>query len=216
MYFQPKTHQIMHKFILTIGLIVFTIITVKAQTNKGTIYLGGSVSYVNTETKSGTVGYTLYRQLTLMPTVGIFLNSKWAIGITPTYQYLRDTSYQSGPGYTQTSIEKTKLLGGGVNVRYYVKLGSQFAFFPQLAGTYLTAIDVKATGYNERVYQAALSPNFAFFPTPKIAINMAYGGIRYQHQTFTPKDGSTPFSGNTFDINANGGITLGVAYHFSR
>ncbi|QKJ32401.1 hypothetical protein HQ865_22435 [Mucilaginibacter mali] len=201
-------------------LLAFVIVTAalnaKAQTEKGTLYLGGSVSYFNQ--KSNTSGSYFYQnqQLNVKPTIGMFVGSKWAIGITPMYSYYKDSSFTQGPGYTSSTLSKSKMLGGGIDVRYYITLGQQFAFFPQFNGSYLTSAGHSNSPNTDHVFSAAISPNFAFFATKKIAVNMAYGALLYQQgRSFSQVSGPATKT-EMFGISASGGVSLGVSYHFTK
>lgn len=205
----------MRKLLLAL-IIVTSAIAAKAQTQKGTLYLGGSVSYLDQKNDNGNFNYYQNLQISLRPTIGMFVSDKWAIGITPLYNYYRDSSFTQGPGYTSSSSSKSKLLGGGIDVRYYISLGQQFAFFPQFNGSYLTAVGKGKSDSDDHVFIATVSPNFAFFATKKIAINLAYGALMYRQERLFSQNGSASSKSEIFGLNVNGGMNLGVSYHFTK
>ncbi|PTQ95652.1 hypothetical protein C8P68_105157 [Mucilaginibacter yixingensis] len=204
----------MQKITLTLAFII-CVLFAKAQTQKGTLYLGGSVSYLTQKTNGAFGSNTTNRQLEISPTIGKFINEHWAIGITPMYSYMKDTAYVAGPGYSGGSIVKRKMIGGGLEVRYYFQITDKFSFFPLLSESVLASFDSKDP-MDIRENIVSLSPNFAFFPTRHIAINISLGSIQWITQSITDHS-TTPenkTTGSLFSSSFNSGLGLGAAYHF--
>ncbi|WP_345953639.1 hypothetical protein [Mucilaginibacter sp. PAMB04168] len=202
----------MNKFISTLILIISTI-AVKAQTDKGTVFVGGGISY-NSQTSKDPTNHSKHINMDLLPTVGVFLGNNWSIGLTPQYSYARDSSFYKYDDYSSKSGHKSKLLGIGLSVRHYWMIIPQLALFPELSGSYL--FSVGDAGASAKSYNMNITPNMAFFPTKHIAITFGYGGLRYLHQTNKDTALGTTASYNTFGFNVNQGMILGVNYHFTN
>jgi len=201
----------MNKFLSTLILSILTI-AVKAQTDKGSIFVGGGISY-NSQTYKDRYNNSKYINMNLVPTVGVFLGNNWSIGIAPQYSYRRDSSYYQNE-YSSKSGYKSKQLGIGLSVRHYWMILPQLALFPQLSGNYLFSVgDAGASVKNYNVY---ISPNIAIFPTKRFAIILGYGGLGYLHET--SKDAALAYTttSNVFGLNVNQGGILGINYHFTN
>jgi hypothetical protein len=207
----------MKKILLTI-IIIASVTIAKAQTEKGTTYLGGSVSYRSTVSKLPSVSNRYVKELTLAPTIGWFVGNNWSIAITPTYISDRDSSFTATPfGGNSSTVTKSKYLGGSVDVRYYVNITPQFAFFPQLSGGYYGLIDNKNQSGN--IVSVGISPNFAYFPTKHWAVNLGFGALQYRKESNTykaPGVANVKSSSSVFDVTANSGLNLGVNYFFGK
>jgi len=210
----------MKKFLLTI-IVIAGVTVAKAQTQKGGMYLGGSVGFNSTVLKSPNTNDRNLRTFNLAPTIGFFVADNWSIALTPTYLYSRDSvTFKSpfGGGGVSSTVVKSKYLGGGIDIRYYVKISQQFAFFPQLSGGYYGRVGDKTTSGN--MAAVGISPNFAFFPTKKWAVNLGFGALQYRHESTTFKATSTSAevktSNKDFDFAANTGLSLGVNYFFGK
>lgn len=199
----------MNKLISTLTLIVFSICA-KAQTEKGTVYLGGMATWDNN--KSESLKFTSsYNRLSIAPTVGVFVAKNLSIGLTPQYEYSQYKSEYSNsvPEY----YNKSNLLGGGLDLRYYWTIIPQLAFFTQLSGSYLASVGGN-NDYDIKQFNANITPNFAFFATKKLAFIFRYGILAYTHQKREGQDGVT--TSNSFGANANAGFGLGLNYHFTK
>lgn len=199
----------MNKLISTLTLIVFSICA-KAQTEKGTVYIGGMVNISTNKTEN--LNYTFKsNRLSLTPTVGIFVAKNFSIGLAPQYEYNKDASEY--PNTISNYSNKSSMLGGGLELRYYWNIIPQLAFFTQLSGSYLISVGDSNT-YDERLFTTNLTPNFSFFATKKLAFVFRYGALGYVHQKREGKDGVT--TGDSFGFNVNNGFGLGLNYHFTK
>jgi hypothetical protein len=201
----------MNKIFSTLILSILTI-AAKAQTDKGTVFVGGSV-YYNSQTSKYQYNKNEHIRIELYPTVGVFLGNNWSIGITPQYSYYRDSSFYQNE-YSSKSGSKSKLLGVGLSVRRYWMIIPQLALFPQLSGNYL--FSVGDAGASAKNYNVNITPNIALFPTKRIAITFGYGGLAYTYQTGKDSSSGNPTSFSSFGINVNQGIALGFNYHFTN
>lgn len=147
----------------------------------------------------------------LMPTLGYFIASGWAIGLTPQYLYSKDsTSNNSG----NSSLTKTKYLGIGADLRRYWSIIPKLSFYAQLSGNYL--LSVGDAGADSKNYNVGASPNIAFFPTRYIALTLTYGSVGYTYQKDKYPDNASlnSVTTKTFNINLNRGAAIGFNYHF--
>jgi hypothetical protein len=192
-----------------------------AQTNKGEYYIGGSLSYNynsygSENTYNYTTGYTNYyvtkiAAFSISPEFGYFVNKKWSIGVQPTYQHNSGTetsdffSYTSAAkDYAYTHNYKTDVIGLGINVRYYCMITDKFGFFPQMGITSLNnTIYLKYGTLNIGVI-----PNFVFFPTPKLGVNLGFGNIGYSLDYQTKN--------HTVNLGLNNNITFGLNYYWGQ
>jgi len=183
-----------------------------AQTDKGTVFAGGSISY-NSQATKDKYNNSKHISLDILPTVGVFLGNNWSIGITPQYSYYRDSSFHQDE-YSSKAGYKSKLLGIGLSVRHYWMIIPQLALFPQLTGNYL--VSVGDAGASVKNYNVNITPNLALFPTKQIAITLGYGGLTYTHQSSenSPLTGRNTYE--AFGFNANLGAVLGINYHFTN
>lgn len=210
----------MRKLIATFILVTIAVVT-KAQTAPGTVYIGGSISYTKTklDDKANTsINGTTQQQTYLAPTFGMFINSHWAIGVSPTYSASTYEGYVSPLGVT--TISKTKFLGAGVEVGYYLMLGYKFAFSPKITGTYLSLISGKYLKHAHQI-NGVFRPNFSFFPSRKIELSLSVANISWTKESDTAIDnGSIPgpkTTNSNFIINAGETMpTVGVVYHFTK
>jgi hypothetical protein len=188
-----------------------------AQPKKGKFYLGGSFNYnYNTygsmTTYNFSSGYTHYfltnvSAFSINPEFGYFLSNKWSIGIQPTYQRNSgtETSYfysytNSANNYISTDNYHSNIAGVGIIIRYYAMITEKFGFFPQLGVSTLNNISKPSYG----TLNIAAVPNFVFFATPKLGVNLGFGNLSYNLDYQTKNHG----------INAglNNNITFGLNY----
>jgi hypothetical protein len=199
----------MNKLISTLTLIVFSICA-KAQTEKGTVYLGGMATWDHSKNES--LNFTSsYNRLSLAPTIGVFVAKNLSIGLTPQYEYGKDKSEYANT--VSNYYNQSNLLGGGLDLRYYWTIISKLSFFTQLSGSYLTSVGSN-NSYDIKQFNANITPNFAFFATKKLAFIFRYGILAYTHQKREGQDGVT--TSNNFGVNANAGFGLGLNYHFTK
>jgi hypothetical protein len=203
----------MNKLISTLTLIVFSICA-KAQTEKGTVYVGGNAAFSRSTSSQNTSSYA-NSQVYVSPTVGVFVAKNFSIGLTPQYSY-SETSYSSlhynGAGYsTSVSKDETNLLGGGIDLRYYIAIVPKLYFFPQLSTSY--RVSVGKADVDTKVINANLSPNITFFATQKLALNFSYGALYYTHQT--DKSPIMASKNESFGLSINQGTALGINFYFN-
>ena len=184
----------MKKSILTIitGL-GFALIANAQITNKGTITLGGNVSYNHQKVVNADGNTQTY---SILPNIGYFLHNNFALGL--------------GLGYAGTTVKNAsdnKAVSGEFAVAPYARYYAGKAnvkFFGQLSipmgwGTNKSG-DTK-TGTTEH-YGVALSPGVVFFPNSKVGVEFSVSGLHYEYSSDKPKNG-TKVEVNQFGLDAN-------------
>ncbi|MCR8557077.1 hypothetical protein KXD93_05465 [Mucilaginibacter sp. BJC16-A38] len=192
-----------------------------AQTTKGTFYLGGSVSYDYSSFGSSSVidyseGYTNYvtskiGNLSIRPEIGFFISDKWSIGVQAVYSRNSGTetsnyfSYtNSADNYVSSDKYHTDVAGIGVHARYYCMISDKFGFFPELGISTLN----NTTYFKYGTFSIGTTPNFVFFPTQKLGVNLGFGGLAY-NLDYQTKD-------STFHLGLNDNISFGLNYYWGR
>jgi hypothetical protein len=195
----------MNKMLLVVVFAVAAL-TASAQTEKGTIMLGGSLSY--STSKSEAAGAKASTNFTIMPKAGYFLANNIAAGLGLGYSVDED-----GGGKTQSfSIAPFG--------RDYISLSDQFRFFAELSVPFQSGKTEDAAGNDAGEVTsigANLSPGFVFFPTKKFGIELSFSGISYQNTKTEDAAGNkvNGASGNSFSIGANSfAPSLGLQFHF--
>ncbi len=154
------------KKILLIAALFVTTLSVSAQTEKGKWLLGGSAAVLSSKANEDADSETSFK---VVPYVGYFINNNFALGLGIGYQ-----EKIGGQDLTTDVIVD----GEGAFVvepfgRYYAKTASDnFKFFGQLSVPL-------AFGDNITQWGVRVSPGFAFFPTKKVALELALNGISY-------------------------------------
>lgn len=211
-----KLHLLIASF-----LIITAINSASAQVDKGNHYIGGSL-YFNydgpgTSTyytfDTGNTLYSLSKLTTFQinPEFGYFLSKKWAIGIQPNYSRSSGTETNAFISNTEgvqsyTSVNKyhADIIGLTVSMRYYCMLTDKIGIFPQLGIS--TQNDVKHFSNGEITVIG--SPNIVFFATPKLAVNMGFGNIKYATDYH--------FNNTYFNLGFNNAIAFGLNYYWGR
>jgi len=212
----------MKKQLLAFSILLVAFIgSASAQGHKGEYYLGGSVSYDyssygSSNTYNYAEGYTIYTaskisNFSLRPEFGFFISDKWSIGIQPVYSRSGGTetsqyfSYTDATGnYTSSDKYHDDVLGIGVHARYYAMISDKFGFFPEFGISTLN----NTTYFKYGTFSVGATPNFVFFPTPKLGVNLGFGGVSY-NLDYQTKDG-------TFHLGLNDNISFGLNYFWGR
>lgn len=192
-------------FLTMIAGLGFTMMVNAQSTDKGTIILGGNVSYdyLNVVDVDGN-----QQSYSILPNIGYFVNDNFALGLGFGYR-----------GVSETNTMDIKTTTGEFVVspyaRYYKGEGP-VKFFGQVSvpmGWGSEKYDGDKTGTTER-YGAAVSPGIAYFPTNKIGIELSVRGLYYEYASAKPENGEK-VGVNTFGLNVNSFTpSLGVKFHF--
>lgn len=198
----------MKKVLLSLATVVALAFSANAQTEKGKILIGGSVTASSSKAEGATKSDVSF---TILPVAGFFVSNNFAVGAGIGYQY-------------DKVIDGTQTGAIAVNpfARHYVNLSDQFKYFTQLSVplAFGSVKDVDAdgkTGDKLGSYNAigvSLSPGFAFFPTKKVAIEVSVDGLTYENNQFKPEGGEKQ-TNTKFGLAVDTFMPkLGVAFHF--
>jgi hypothetical protein len=219
------------KVCLLIPLVAFLFLpsASQAQTSKGTVLLGGSLSYYQHSQKtrhSGTTP-TAYssRSIGISPNAGYFLADNLAVGTGAAFNFSRNR-------YNEELQSKFRGWGLSPFVRYYKFIGEKVAFFGQAnlsfnKGTQKNnpiedSDSFQYTSTQEDFY-TALMPGLSYFPTPRLGFQFTIGQLQfYKSDTEVQNTYTTPETrGNSSSkaFSANFGISqanIGLNYFFFK
>lgn len=200
----------MKKQLFTMLLCVGSLAAV-AQTNQGTISLGGAVGF-STETQKDVEGDYKINRLTFAPSAGYFLADGMELGLALS---LSHTNYTSD-GEDAGNSNATAL---GPFFKYYMFTSNEkFAFTVNASLLFGFGKDRNSEGdVTSRTSDItfALSPGFTYFFTNKVGLDFQLRGISFQREdpnTDVDDNESTTF---TFGVNSFE-PTLGFRYFFAR
>ena len=219
----------MKKQLLIMAALCTIAFTSNAQTEKGKNLLGGSIKFLSTNLSQGTQSQTV-KDYGISPSYGHFFASNLAIGIKVYTNISKNsvnydvTNSTNGIITYSTATNNTKQTqySFGPFIRYYLGITETFKFFAQFDASIgfgknhqdingvNNPIDNKLTNYS-----TSLSPNLAFFPTKKWAVELgfdllSYNRIDYNGTTLSPKITIDNFN---FGFNSFA-PRVGVNYHF--
>lgn len=212
----------MKQTLLAFSLFLLAFIgSASAQGHKGQYYLGGSLTYDyssfgKTSVITYTNGYTNYTTskisaFSVRPEFGFFISDKWSIGIQPVYTRTGGTEtsdFHSSVNATDNFVSSDKyhndIVGIGVHARYYAMISDKFGFFPEFGISTLN----NTTYFKYGTFSVGATPNFVFFPTQKLGVNLGFGGVSYNLDYQTKN--------STFHLGLNDAISFGLNYFWGR
>jgi len=153
----------------------FALLTIQlsAQTEKGTILLGGQLLYSKTKELAGGYyqGNVVARRINLVPQVGFFIKDNLAFGTGLGY-----TSYKK-----DREVERQGLVVAPFG-RYYARLwNDNLKFVGQLAFPIQILKNERYYYYNDnlQIYEVTASPGIVFFPAKKLGIELLFNGASF-------------------------------------
>ena len=183
------------KKVLLIAAIAVCSLKVSAQTEQGNIVVGGSVNF--SSDKSDADGAEATQRFEILPMAGYFVKDNLAIGTGIGFISQKDADDSKENAFVLAPFG-----------RYYKSISEQFKFFGQLAVPMAFGSakdeDGDKLGTSTSI-GVSLSPGFAFFPTKKFGIELAFDGISYNNTTRKDDDGNKleGFGGDSFSIGAD-------------
>lgn len=191
-----------------------------AQFTKGLKVLGGRLELNTSDQKTEDGPEYQYRNFSVLPNLGIFVNDKLEIGGTVGYNSYYQHVDASVNSLEQTS--KSRSLTTGLYAQRYFSLTDKFLFaflvqsnfsrgntispqYDQSTGGY---IDYKTLNYS---INSSLRPTFFFFPSPQWGFKLSLASFNH---TFN-RNLSTDTRTNQFTFYY-GGVNLGVSYYFRK
>jgi hypothetical protein len=165
----------MKKVILSLVAVVALAFGANAQTDKGSMFIGGTLGFSSEKVEGADESATAFE---IAPRFGYFVADNFAIGL--------------GVGFTSTkeavpNAEAATSFFVNPFARYYVPTaGENFKFFAELGvnystGDFLTTQDgiIGAFPVEASAFGVNLSPNFAFFPASNWAIEFGIRGLYF-------------------------------------
>ena len=215
-------------FLLSLILVSCSFTICNAQIKKGTISLGGDLSfYTNSSSTQGSSDNSKQNNLNLSPSIGKAVKDNLVFGI--------DLSYVHSFSKSENNIVKNSgnSFNAGVFLRKYLTLGKGFYLFGQ--GTAEVGYGTAKTSYqNSSMYKSetkSFGTALAFYPGASYAIskkfqveagfrNLVYAGYSHSEQETTqaPNSTTTKSKGNSFQIgttaNSITSFTMGFRVFF--
>ena len=228
----------MKKILLTITA-ALAFFTSNAQTEAGTVFIGGGIGINAQNTKDKTGGTTTDgpKQFTFLvqPQVGFFLMDNFALRLGVGYQNTSYKTHVTQGNNTYDVKTVTNSFGAEIGGRYYWMLNDNFGFTGELAvGVLGSKSKVTSNGTTEdgnRVNSVAVGiyPGIVYFPSEKVGIEATFGSINSNSYllgfasttTTTPEQGNTPetkTTDNSFDAGFNSlrALNFTFNYYFAR
>lgn len=235
----------MKKIFALASLLSLGFSTAQAQISKGTALIGGFGGYsryteeqrINNSTippefqnlESTTSGFNIN------PSAGFFIVDNIALGLSLGVGRQRYDSplynYEPTPGLYEQVTKATDLTIAPF-LRYYYLPMENFGFYGQLASGYFSSLyrtknNLPGTSNPPQKSRSSgvyigFTPALVFFPTTKIGLELAAGGISYNRTRSRPEDVTGPQANNEIkrsNFAANFGIsnlTLGASYYVGR
>ncbi|PZX54586.1 outer membrane protein with beta-barrel domain [Algoriphagus ratkowskyi] len=215
-----------------LGLLVFQLVTftANAQIQKGSVLLGGSINFANSNNDQqrtsdlGSDRNTTSNEFSFDPKIGVALENNWVIGAMVIFK--TGKSIMDATTYSSTNSSKEKLtneqnaFGVGLFARKYFPFGDKFSAFGELNSGSLWNKNSSIYEYNNGTpaesenkyteYQTNLLAGIAYFPKNWMAIELSTNLV-----TFTSSNQETntiDYSNNSFDFGLNtSAISLGVS-----
>lgn len=192
-------------FLTMIAGLGFAAVVNAQSTDKGTVILGGNVSYDFSKVVDVDGNNQSY---SILPNIGFFVQDNFALGLGVGYA-----------GSTAKNAADIKTVAGEFTVSPFARLyrgDGNVKFFGQLSvpmGWGTNKVDGDKVRSTER-YGAAISPGVAYFPTSKLGIELSVRGLYYEYNSMTPEGGSKTGI-NEFGLNANSFMpSIGVNFYF--
>lgn len=213
----------MKKIIIAIAVLSISTLTLQAQTEKGTKFIGGNFGFNSNNNSKNSENESKGSSYSFFPKAGYFISNNFALGANLGISYTRTKWAPS------RADDKILSFGAGSFLRQYLTITERFRFFSEVGFSWTTA-KYRPTINNENVieqynryhtYSANLRPGLAFFPTKKWAIEMSFPLLGYTRQTqnYVLKEIGKSSDHTIINDSFNFGLStlspiIGVNYHF--
>ncbi|MFC6098599.1 outer membrane beta-barrel protein [Olivibacter domesticus] len=195
----------MRKLFLTLTAAVALTFAANAQTEKGKLFLGGSVGY-NYNKVNGTEQST--QGFNITPSIGYFISDNFAIGTSVGYGYSKASDGDLDRKYNTINVAPF--------ARAY-KGNETFKFFGQLSAP-MSWGNVKENGTKTQTvahYGAQLSPGIAFFPHKNVGLELSVRGLYYGNDRIKDENSGAKSIQNSFGLASDFfAPQLGVQFYF--
>ncbi|UZD24424.1 outer membrane beta-barrel protein [Algoriphagus halophytocola] len=193
-----------------LGLILFLIpYTASAQFSKGTVVVGGSMSY-SSQTQNITDGdYPASSYLSLSPTIGVFVSPTVSVNVLGQVYSQKNPTINVITNLFETEKSVSQIYG--LLVRKYFPLSDKFLL--SLNGKAGAGSRIKNEDSDTKTSQLiiSISPALTFIPHKNWGIEGGFGQISYEKNSQqNPYYDSDQFKASL------GELGLGVNYYFNR
>ncbi|UOQ54205.1 autotransporter outer membrane beta-barrel domain-containing protein [Hymenobacter cellulosivorans] len=211
-------------------------LSAQAQTKAGTVLLGGGLGASKSKAEytasyQSQTGHSESTSFSLSPRAGYFLADNLVLGLITAYNHSRSES----EGFDNVGIKNTYTTKGngyqlGPFVRYYKMLGEKAGFFGQLEAGYSRSSgesednNASLSTRKNRGYYGLLTPGFAYFPTPKLGLEITLGNVGYSKNTTVATDSFQQEPIRTTETTESGlgasfslgSLAIGAAFYLGR
>jgi hypothetical protein len=194
------------KYLFTILFLVP--FTVSAQFSKGTVAIGGDMTYYSLLQDSDNSDMPSSKYLTINPSVSLFLTPTFSAGV---FVQINSSKVPTINIYTNL-FEESKMVSSiyGVTARKYFPLSDKFLISID-GGVGVGGRVVNGNSENKvNQFTASMSPVFTFLPHPKWGIEATFANVSYETNT-----GSSYTKSNSFSARL-GTMGFGINYFINR
>ncbi|MFW5658637.1 MAG: outer membrane beta-barrel protein [Bacteroidota bacterium] len=228
----------MKKLLLTLVAVVFVGSYAMAQTDQGSIMLGGNLGLNingNSTTTDPASPYEIDRTTTayINPQAGYFVSDNFAIGLGVNANFVNDKleSYDEDEELQATVSDLRSTFGGNLFARYYVRPADMLGIFGQLSigggvtnntettTNEITGDETEIEGDPIANLNIGIQPGLTFFPSENWGIDLLVGRLGFDGTYQTSEDETTDIETQNSTANIDFGIDftnvrLGVYYYF--
>jgi hypothetical protein len=203
----------------------FLISTCLAQTNQGSVLLGGSINFSSYNESRKDDFHSIESKTTnfnISPTVGYFVANRVAVGSSVGYIY-------SLSKYNSDMLVRGMGFSVAPFVRYYKLLGDKAAIFGSASVNYARYTakgsnvhqDFTKTPYKrtDTDYGAAFTPGLTYFVSSKIGLEATLGSIGFGKEQVNYQDGNYHTESTSTDFRAQFGLShssIGIYFYLNR
>lgn len=222
----------MYKKHILLLAVVFGTLALKAQTNKGDQYLGGSSSFlaVNQTTDYSQspyypISYTQKTKVHLIrvgPVYGFFIANNLDVGVNLGYAHEKADYTYSANSYSNTQYQGN-IYYGGLYVRKYFLYNNKIGFRTGLYGEYEQVKSVSKSDdassepgqfENYHVQNAGLIFDVVYFPFRRFGLTTTIGGLGYTH--IDDQQNYMHDKQNNFGWNLTSSLNVSFFYCFGK
>lgn len=190
-----------------------------SQTEKGTLFVGGSAGFSSQSGSNESGGTTVDDPKVVsgnfMPRVGYFVADDLAVGVRVGYSSTKTDDKANDTKNSSSSF------GAGVFAKKYVSLGDRFFIFGMADigfGSSKSKIESGNTTTESdptKTFGINISPGVEFFPCSQIGISASFGQLGFNSESTSGDFGGTDYKdkSSSFDLNLNSN-TLNFGFHW--
>lgn len=198
--------------------------TAHAQTEKGKMLVGGSLSFRGTSSENiDSLSTSEYSNsyLNFNPKIGYFISDNFALGLGINFGFYNTNSDQNDKNVKTHSETQNKNFGFGIFSKNYFDISSNIKCYILSELQYIQFKDEYSNNtsieYTENIYRFSVSPGVSYFINSHFAIEANLGLLFYENSKSTKSNQTSPYSytKNNYGINlSTSSFSLGVNYHF--